>query len=39
MLYTGFLKLIWLFLACDFILVPVPTPTGDAYAAKWVCKR
>lgn len=31
------LALIWRFLSCDFILVPVPGPLGDAYAAKWIC--
>lgn len=36
---TGFMKIVWMMLACDILLVPVPSSMGDAYAVKWVCKR
>lgn len=38
-LHSGFLKLIWMLLACDILIVPVPAAGGNVYAVKWVCHR
>ena len=40
---AGFLSSVQLLIlklaSCHFLLVPVPTTHGDAYAVKWVCTR